>query len=82
MYGFADGKITPEKMMQIPLQQLAAGRKTMLRGWMGTRGCRFRRRLRWCRRGVRRRLLVADNLSDDVLLMDAASGAVVKRFDL
>ena len=28
------------------------------------------------------RLLVADNLSDDVLLIDAATGKVVKRFDL
>ena len=28
------------------------------------------------------RLLVADNFSDDVLLLDAATGAVVKRFDL
>ena len=28
------------------------------------------------------KLLVADNLSDDVLLIDAASGAIEKRFDL
>ncbi len=28
------------------------------------------------------RLLVADNLSDDVLLMDAATGAIATRFDL
>ena len=28
------------------------------------------------------RLLVADNLSDDVLLMDAATGTVLTRFDL
>ena len=28
------------------------------------------------------KLLVADNLSDDVLLMDAATGAIEKRFDL
>ena len=28
------------------------------------------------------KLLVADNLSDDVLLIDAATGATLKRFDL
>ena len=32
--------------------------------------------------GRRRQLLVADNLSDDVLLMDAATGEIEKRFDL
>jgi len=32
--------------------------------------------------GLGERLLVADNLSDDVLLMDTATGAVVTRFDL
>ena len=28
------------------------------------------------------KLLVAENLSDDVLLLDAATGAIEKRFDL
>ncbi len=28
------------------------------------------------------RLLIADNLSDDVLLLDAATGSILKRFDL
>ena len=28
------------------------------------------------------KLLVAENLSDDVVLLDAATGAIEKRFDL
>jgi len=32
--------------------------------------------------GESEKILVADNLSDDVLLVDAASGAIVRRFDL
>src|SRR5215471_6116704 len=32
VYGFRDGKITAERMIKIPLQQLAPGRKTMLMG--------------------------------------------------
>ena len=30
VYGFNDGKVVRERLMKIPLQQLAAGRKTML----------------------------------------------------
>lgn len=32
--------------------------------------------------GESEKLLVADNLSDDVLLMDATTGAILRRFDL
>ncbi len=31
--------------------------------------------------GESEKILVADNLSDDVLLVDAASGAILRRFD-
>ena len=68
----------------MPLEQLAAGRKTKLIGDDGGRqgsavsggDCGG-----WTRPDAEK-LLVADNLSDDVLLIDAASGAIEKRFDL
>ena len=92
VYGFAAGKITREKMLSLPLQQLAAGRKTMLMGGVsGDKGVPFPaaiavvRDMTWTENHGERKpdsLLVADNLSDDVLLMDAATGAVLKRFDL
>ncbi len=80
VYGFDAGKITREKMLSIPLQQLAAGRKTMLMGG-GDKGVPFPAAIAVVK-GSPERLLVADNLSDDVLLMDAVSGTVLKRFDL
>jgi sugar lactone lactonase YvrE len=120
VYGFADGKITRERVMKIPLQKLAAGRKTMLVGgvegglglpypaaiaWVGVvgggeggpgrggvRGDGPTHRGEAAMNGARRSstvstagaagILVADNLSDDVLLMDAESGRVLTRFDV
>jgi len=86
VYGFSEGKITRERMMKIPLQQLAAGRKTMLVGGVeGDKGVSFPAAIAVVpvgKDGGRETLLVADNLSDDVLLMDAATGAVMTRFDL
>ena len=87
VYGFSDGKIVRQRMMKIPLQQLAAGRKTMLIGGKeGDKGVPFPAAIAVLRGpaedGKLERLLVADNLSDDVLLMDAATGKVETRFDL
>src|ERR1700722_19694197 len=42
VYGFRDGKIAQERMIRIPLQQLAAGRKTKLVGGVeGDKGVPF-----------------------------------------
>jgi DNA-binding beta-propeller fold protein YncE len=91
VYGFDAGKITPERFISIPLQKLAAGRKTELRegGSDGTMGVPFPAAIATltlkCRVGdpaCGPWLLVADNLSDDVLLIDSITGKVEKRFDL
>ncbi len=86
VYGFHDGKIAAERMMKIPLQQLAAGRKTMLVGGVeGDKGVPYPAAIaviRGAGAAGREKLLVADNLSDDVLLMDAGSGAIERRFDV
>ena len=99
VYGFRDGKISRERMMKIPLQQLAAGRKTLLiDGKEGNKGVPFPAAIavmgeKWWRANnppgtipegtnVTDVLLVADNLSDDVLLMDASKGEILSRFDL
>ena len=83
VYGFDAGKITRERMIRIPLQQLAAGRKTRLIGNKdGDQGVPFPAALAVVGAAGAERLLVADNLSDDVLLMDASTGRVVTRFDL
>jgi DNA-binding beta-propeller fold protein YncE len=80
VYGFNDGRITREGLLKIPLQQLGPGRKTMLIGSKeGDKGIPFPADVAVLGGG---KLLVADNLSDDVLLMDAATGKIEKRFDL
>ncbi len=80
VYGFADGKLVRERMIKIGLQQLAGGRRTKLAGGgaNGDKGVPFPAAIAV----VGAQLLVAGNLSDDVLLIDAATDAVVRRFDL
>ncbi|MEO8735356.1 MAG: beta-propeller fold lactonase family protein, partial [Edaphobacter sp.] len=83
VYGFSDGKIVRERMIKIPLQQLAAGHRTMLIGGVsGNMGVPFPAAIAVLGKAGSERLLVADNLSDDVLLIDPATGAILKRFDL
>jgi YVTN family beta-propeller protein len=83
VYGFSDGKIVRQRMMKIPLQQLAAGRKTMLIGGKeGDKGVPFPAAIAVVGGTGAEMLLVAGNLSDDVLLMDATTGVIERRFDL
>src|ERR1700710_2067589 len=70
VYGFNAGKISRERMMKIPLQQLAAGRKTnLIDGIAGDKGVPFPAAIAVVGAPGAERVLVADNLSDDVLLM-------------
>ena len=97
VYGFDAGKITPERLIPIGLQKLEGARKTKLVGGVdGTLGVPYPAAIavidpthddKAVMSGAPGlvaggRLLVADNLSDDALLIDAAAGKVVKRFDL
>src|ERR1019366_1958398 len=85
VYGFADGKIAPERVIPIPLQKLAGARRTELIEASGDRtlGVPFPAAIAVVEpfvqmpgdlgRGVNvanERLLVADDLSDDALLID------------
>ncbi|MDR3739444.1 MAG: bifunctional YncE family protein/alkaline phosphatase family protein [Terracidiphilus sp.] len=83
VYKFADGALEPERFIKLPLQQLAAGRTTRLGGdGPSSKGVPFPADLALVSEGSAERLLVADNLSDDVLLLDPATGAIEHRFDL
>ncbi|RXS95722.1 phosphoesterase [Silvibacterium dinghuense] len=85
VYGFHDGQVKPERLIPVPLQRLAPGRiqnqvgkpisdgmanpvPTGLAVLAGPAG--------------HDRLLVADEFSDDVLLLDASNGRTLIRFDL
>ncbi len=87
VYRFAAGKIAPERMIPLPLEPLAPGRKTKLIGDAdGDKGLPFPAAIAVVEVAGAERLLVADNLSDDVLLLDptegAPNGGILKRFDL
>ena len=83
VYSFADGKIAPERFMPISLQQLTQGRTTRLIGARdGDKGIPFPAAIAVLGTGDAEKLLVADNLSDDVLLLNAADGRILHRFDL
>ncbi len=83
VYSFNDGKVAPERILNLPLQQLASGRKTKLVGDVdGDKGVPFPAAIAVVGPPGHEELLVADNLSDDVLLLDAATGEIEKRFDL
>jgi DNA-binding beta-propeller fold protein YncE len=83
VYSFKDGKIAPERIIPLPMQQLAPGRTTKLVGGVdGDKGMPFPAAIAVVGKAGAEKLLVAGNLADDVLLIDAASGAIEKRFDL
>ena len=83
VYGFREGRISKERLIPIPLQPLAGDRRTRLVGGVeGAWGVPFPAAIAEVGEGQAERLLVADNLSDDVALVDATTGQVVQRFDL
>jgi DNA-binding beta-propeller fold protein YncE len=84
VYSFSDGKIAPEKFLAIAPQELAAGKKVasgLQRTPAGT-AIPYPAGLALVSGGSGDRLLVANNLSDNVVLLDASSGKVVQGFDL
>ena len=83
VYSFNAGKIAPQRFIHLPLQQLAPGRATRLIGETnGDKGVPFPAAIAVLGPPAAEKLLVAENLSDDVLLLDAATGAIDHRFDL
>ena len=83
VYRFAEGKITPERLIPLPLQQLAPGKMTRLPKEVSSdKGIPYPAAIAVIASAGAEKLLVADNLSDDVLLLDAASGNIETRFDL
>ena len=83
VYSFNGGKIAPERVIKLPLEQLAPGHKTRLIGETdGDKAIPFPADIALVSLNGTDKLLVAGNLSDDVLVVDPSSGAVEHRFDL
>ena len=83
VYSFHQGRIAHERLIKIPLQPLTGMRRTKLIGGVdGDKGIPFPAAIAVVGSAGAEKLLVADNLSDDVLLLDATTGSILKRFDL
>jgi DNA-binding beta-propeller fold protein YncE len=84
VYNFTNGKVAPERFIAIALQKIASERKVSI-GLQGTppgTAIPYPAGLALVSAGGHDRLLVANNLSDNVVLLDVTSGNVLQRFDL
>jgi hypothetical protein len=84
VYSFTDGKVAPERFIAIAPQPLAAGKKVAiaLRKTPPGTAIPYPAGLALVSARGHDELLIADNLSDNVVLLDVASGKVLQRFDL
>src|SRR3984885_4160261 len=85
VYEFNHGQVKPQQLLPVPLQQLALGKLQNQVGVALPAGTAIPSpagiAVRKGPDGIDE-LLVADNLSDDVLLMNGVTGKVLRRFDL
>ena len=84
VYAFQDGSVRPERFLRIPLQPLCRGKSLThaISGVPSGKAVPYPAGLAVVAEGGREEILVADNLSDDALLLDAADGKILRRFDL
>jgi DNA-binding beta-propeller fold protein YncE len=84
VYSFADGKVAPERFIAIAPQPLAAGKKVA--GALGKTppgtAIPYPAGLTLVSAAGHDELLIANNLSDNVVLLDVATGKVLQHFDL
>lgn len=84
IYRFDSGTIAPEGFLKIPLQPLQPGQHptTVSKAVSPGKADPYPAGLAVIREPQGERLLVADNLSDDALLLDANDGRILHRFNL
>ena len=84
VYSFEEGRPVPERVIRIPLQTLAAGkRRARISGALPAgKAIPYPAGLAVIGSGAGEKLLVADNLSDDAVLIDVTTGRIQQRFDL
>ncbi len=85
VYSFSEGKLKPQQLLSVPLQQLPPGKLQNKIGAVLPAGMAIPYPAAIAvRKGPEGtdELVVADNLSDDVLLMNGVTGKVLRRFDL
>ena len=83
IYGFSEGKVAPERFIPIALQPLSTGKKLAV----GLKApphlaIPYPAGLTVIADGGRDKLLIANNLSDNAVVLDPATGKVLQTFDL
>ena len=83
VYGFSQGKVAPQKFIPLPLQPLSTAKKLAL-GLTAPphMAIPYPAGMTVISDGGRDKLLIANNLSDNVVLLDATTGKVLQTFDL
>ena len=85
VYSVSDGKLQPQQLLPGPLAATRRRQRHKTRlepGWPLGMAIPYPAAIAIRKGAAGDELIVADNLSDDVLLMSAADGKVLRRFDL
>lgn len=84
VYSFREGKVAPERFLKIPLQKLAAGKKIAyeLRKSSPAAAIPYPAGLAVIPQRDGDKLLIANNLADNIVLLDARNGRILQSFDL
>jgi len=83
VYSFTAGRVAPERLIRLPQERLPMGRKTRLpAGVDKDLGAPYPSAIAVLGDAGHEKLLVGENLSDDAVLVDVATGAIERRFDL
>lgn len=84
VYAFNSGELCPDHFMPIPLQRLAKGKKqgAVARDVPPGMAIPYPAGIAVFTGAEGDNILVADNLSDDALIVHAATGKILQRFDL
>ena len=83
VYAFSAGKVAPEKFIPIPLQELATGKKLAV-GLKAPphKAIPYPAGIAVISDAGQDKLLIANNLSDNVVLLDPSTGTTSQTFDL
>jgi DNA-binding beta-propeller fold protein YncE len=84
VYSFREGKVSPERFLPIAPQKLTPGKRVAygLRQVAAGSALPYPAGLAVISAASGEQLLVANNLSDSVVLLEAASGRILRQFDL
>src|SRR5271165_2503952 len=84
VYRFASGGLTPDRFLKLPLVQLGKGQHFAYCAKYVPKGkaTPYPAGISVVKGSQGDQLLIAENLADDAVLVDAASGKVLQRFDL